>query len=146
MVLGLDISAQTGRWVEQSLEGIGAGANFDVGDGIVVYAPAHSQYLLIFDIRTGEWETVDLGSVQTYEYLETQGNVVMARSEDLLFGYSSSLGVWDSIQYAGTIYLDGPYQIFQSYGCSHSLAYYVTDQRLYVFDGSVGSWQQYDYG
>ncbi|MCK5465087.1 MAG: hypothetical protein KAI95_18800, partial [Bacteroidales bacterium] len=36
--------------------------------------------------------------------------------------------------------------LFQSYGCSDSLAFYVTDQMFYVFDGSLGYWQQYDYG
>jgi hypothetical protein len=146
MVLGPDLLAQQGRWVAHSLEGMGAGPyHHDCGDGIAGYA-ANSQYLLIFDIRTGSWELFDMGSVQTFDYLETNGNVLMARSDDLLFGYSSSLGAWDTISYQGTVYMDHSTQLFRSYGCSDSLAFYLTDQLLYVFDGSLGYWQQYDYG
>jgi len=147
MILSVDMYAQDGRWVAYSLDGIGSGPIYhDCGDGVIGYAPANSQYVLIFDIRTGEWKLVDLGSTQTFDYLETQGNVLLVRSEDLLFGYSSSLGVWDTIHYEGTVYMDLSSQLFQSYGCSDSLAFYLTDQQFYVFDGSLGSWQQYDYG
>jgi hypothetical protein len=147
MILSVDLLAQDGRWVAYSLDGIGSGPIYhDCGDGVIGYAPANSQYLLIFDIRTGEWKLVNLGSTQTFDYLETQGNVLLARSEDLLFGYSSSLGVWDTIHYEGTVYMDLSSQLFQSYGCSDSLAFYVTDHKFYVFDGSLGYWQQYDYG
>jgi len=143
----MGVLAQDGRWVAYSLDGIGSGANYhDCGDGVIGYAPANSQYVLIFDVRIGEWRLVDLGAARTFDYLETKGNVLVARSEDLLFGYSSSLGVWDTIQYEGSVYMDLSGQLFQSYGCSDSLAFYLTDQRFYVFDGSLGSWQQYDYG
>ena len=81
ITLSVGMLAQDGRWVGYSLDGIGSGANFhDCGDGVIGYAQANSQYVLIFDIRTGEWEPVDLGSIQTFDYLETQGNVLVTRS------------------------------------------------------------------
>ena len=142
-----DMHAQDGRWVGYSLDEIGSGTNYhDCGDGCIGYAPSNSQYVLIFDIRIGEWVLVDLGTVQTFKYLQTEGNVLFARSEDLLFGYSSSLGVWDTIRYEGTVLMDLSSRLFKSYGCSDSLVFYVTDQKFYVFDGSLGYWQQYDYG
>lgn len=139
--------AQDGRWVHYPLEGIGAGANYlDCGDGVIGYAPINSQYVLIFDIGLGEWMPVDLGTAQTFDYLETKGNVLIARSGDLLLGYSSSLGIWDTIHFEGTVLMDISSPLYESYGCSDSLAFYVTDQKFYVFDGALGYWQQYDYG
>jgi hypothetical protein len=141
------LSAQDGRWVAYELDTIGSGANYhDCGDGCIGYVPTTSQYILIFDIRIGEWELVDLHVVQNFNYLETEGNVLMARSEDLLFGYSSTLGAWDTIHYEGTVLSNHSNQLFRSYGCSDSLAFFITDQQFYVFDGSLGYWQEYDYG
>ncbi len=145
--LNTDMYAQDGRWVGYSLDTLGSGVSYyDCGDGCIGHTQSNSQYVLIFDIKIGEWVLVDLGVVQIFKYLETEGNVVLAWSEDLLFGYSSSLGVWDTIHYEGTLLNDHSSQPYRSYGCSDSLAFFVTDQKFYVFDGSLGSWQQYDYG
>jgi len=145
--LNTDMYAQDGRWVGYSLDTLGSGVSYyDCGDGCIGHTQSNSQYVLIFDIKIGEWVLVDLGAVQIFKYLETEGNVVLAWSEDLLFGYSSSLGVWDTIHFEGTLLNDHSSQPYRSYGCSDSLAFFVTDQKFYVFDGSLGSWQQYDYG
>ncbi len=147
VIFPVDMHSQDGRWVTYPLDGIGSGnIYYDCGDGVTGYVPANSAFILIFDITIGEWIPVDLGSTQTFEYLETRGNVLIARSEDLLFGYSSSLGVWDTIHLEGTVLSDHSSQLFRSYGCSDSLAFFVTDQGFYVFDGSLGYWQHYDYG
>ena len=47
-ISSMGVLAQDGRWVAYSLDGIGSGANYhDCGDGVIGYAPANSQYVLI---------------------------------------------------------------------------------------------------
>jgi hypothetical protein len=135
-------SAQNGRWVPYDLSTIGASGNGTGvrGDGIVCFTPDNSRYFLIFDVRAAEWLTVDLGSVQDFETIKNVGNVVSAYSDEILFGYSGIGAVWDTVYYSGTI-LHNQY----GFGCSENLAYFMTEQYLYVFDAESGYWSLFDY-
>jgi hypothetical protein len=144
--LSRGINAQEGTWMVHPLEGVGSGANkYSCGDGCIGFTRANSQFILVFDITVGEWLVVDLGTVQSIRNLQTQGNVLIAWSQELIFGYSATTGTWDTVQYEGTILSDNPQKPVGSFGCSDSLAFFVTDQMFYVFDGSLGNWQQYEY-
>ena len=94
-----DTKAQDGGWVSYSIEGFGSGtAYYDCGDGCIGYTRANARQVLIFDITVGDWVLVDLGEIQTFKNLQREGDIVMAWSEDLLFGYSSPTGAWDTIK------------------------------------------------
>jgi hypothetical protein len=141
-----DTFAQEGAWVVHPLEGIGSGTNiYDCGDGCIGFTRANSQFILVFDITVGEWLVVDMGTVQSFQNLQSQGNVIMAWSQEMIFGYSATTGTWDTIQYEGTILSNNSQKPYGSFGCSDSLAFFVTDRIFYVFDGSLGKWQQYEY-
>ena len=136
----LSASAQVGQWVGYDLSTIDCndGGRSVGGDGIVAFAPYFSHYLLVFDIKVDSWLTVDLGSEQTINELGTQGNIVFACSDSLLFGYSDIGAVWDTASYDGNL-LDAN----DGFGWSGRLAYFITDQFLYVFDAAIGSWVTY---
>jgi len=146
VALCADLSAQTGRWVEYDIAPLGTGtARYDRGDGCLIYTRSPNQYVLIFDVRVGEWLTIDLGAAQSFQYLETSGDVAMAWSDQLLVGYSSVLGSWDSVSYSGIVLFEDWKAGKRSYGCSEHLAFFATDERLYVFEDSLGYWQDYAY-
>jgi hypothetical protein len=141
-----DIIAQEGAWVVHTLEGIGSGTNiYSCGDGCIGFTRANSQFILVFDINVGVWLAVDLGTVQSLQNLQAQGNVIMAWSQEIIFGYSSTTGTWDTVHYEGIILSSNSQKPYGSFGCSDSLAFFVTDKMFYVFDGSLGNWQQFQY-
>jgi len=61
--------------------------------------------------------------------------------DNLLFGYSAVLETWDTITYTG----DYVYGSEHLYDCGDSLAYFVTQDYMYVFDAGAGYWQYFDY-
>jgi hypothetical protein len=142
LIIAASAFAQDGRWVEYSLDGFGVGTPMSTrGDGCVAYTRSNAQILLVFDITTGEWQEIDLGTPQVFEDLQTEGDVVFAFSDDFLIGYSSTQNAWDTITYVGDSITGGFH-----YGWGNNLAYFITDSRFYVFDASLGTWQDYDYG
>ncbi len=140
--MAASVLAQDGCWVEYNLSTIGAYNSGDgaCGDGIVCFAPAGSQYFLVFDVQTGEWQTIDLGTVQDFNEPETEGHVAFAYSDELLFGYSDINMAWDTVYYEGTLM-----DIIDGYGYSDNLAFFITEMYLYVFDAETGEWASYDY-
>ncbi|MBN1212603.1 MAG: hypothetical protein JXA92_08495 [candidate division Zixibacteria bacterium] len=136
--------AQTGRWVEYDLAGFGTGGGvYDRGDGCLAYTKENSRYFAIFDVRVGEWLTVDMGSVQAFEFVQTRGDVVMGWSQTMLVAYSSIKQTWDTLTYDGTVLYTSSDEINRSYNCSDKLAFFATDEKLYVFDTFLGYWQDY---
>ena len=141
MLIALTVSAQDGRWVRYDLSTIDCydGGMPARGDGLVCLAPASSHYFLVFDISVGSWLTVDLGPDRTFVGVESEGHVAYGFAEDLLFAYSDLTASWDTTAIGGTL--------LQSEACggSGNLAYYLTDERLYVFDAAIAEWISYDY-
>lgn len=141
------LSAQNGAWIAQSPEGIGTGGNvYSCGDGSIIFTKSSARYLLLFDINEGEWQKADMKEVRTWKHVQAQGDVVLGISNDLLFGYSSITGEWDTISYKGTILKEESQQSqYRSYGCSDSLAFCVTDEVFYLFDGNKAKWYSLEY-
>lgn len=140
------LHAQEGMWIDYSLDGFGSGAYmYDCGDGCCAYTRANSQYVLIFDVEIADWLKADLGSVRVFNDLLSEGSVVLGWSQDLLFGYSAITSNWDTIPCEGTVLRENNSQLFRSYGCSDSIAFFVTDEKFYVFDARIGSWKEYEY-
>ena len=142
-----EIFSQDGAWVEYSLDGFGSGAYmYDCGAECCTYTRANSQYVLVFDIQKGEWLKADMGEVQTFNDVINEGSVILAWSDDLLFGYSSVTSDWDTIRYEGSLLRDNYQQLYRSYGCSDSIAFFISDSKFYAFDSRTGNWLEYEYG
>ena len=142
-----EVYSQEGVWIHHSLDGLGSGAHmYDCGDACCAYTRANSQYVLVSDVQHGDWLKADMGSVRSFNALQSRGAVALAWSDDLLFGYSSCTGDWDTIRYEGELLKEDYEERFRSYGCSDSIAFFFSDRRFYVFDSRMGSWQDFDYG
>lgn len=134
--------AQDGRWVEFDVSTVGGyeTGKAAVGDGIVAFGVYNTGYMLIFDIKIGEWQSFDLNETRIYDKIESSGHIAVGYSDDILFGYSDIGADWDTVYYSGSI-LD----MNKSFGCSENLGYFLTDEALYVFDATLGEWQTYEY-
>jgi hypothetical protein len=141
------LCAQEGVWIEYPLDGFGNGAcMYHCGDAFCIYTRASSQYVLVFDVQIADWLKADMGSVQAFNEILSEGSVAMAWSKNLLFGYSSVTSNWDTVRFEGEVLQEHNSQLYRSYGCSDSIAFFVTKQKFYVFDSRVGSWKEYEYG
>ena len=77
-----EMCAQEGEWVAYSLTGFSPGAAYhDCDDGCIGYTRANARYVLIFDIKIGEWILADMGKARNFKYLQTKGGVMLAWSE-----------------------------------------------------------------
>ncbi|GEM_PF-2252969 len=144
LLLNFPANAQDGRWVVFDLSTIDAsGVGYSAcGDGLVCHFPSSSNHTLIFDIQFGEWQAIELADYNDFDYYDCEGHLVFAYSmtHDLLFAYSDIGMVWDTIYVEGDIldYDDG-------FGWGENLAYFITDQYLYIFDAEIGEWVSYAY-
>ena len=129
-----------GQWIEQrSFAPVCA-----CGEDCMGCCTGTCSSMLFFDIHKSAWSELHFDSEQTIQEVQADGHVFFAFSDELLIGYSSLLSTWDTVQYSGTLLHDTWYN--QSYGCGKHLAFFVTEQRMYVFDAALGYWQEYDYG
>lgn len=143
IVIAGNAFAQNGRWVEYDLSSIGCYDDGTAvrGDGIVCFDAFSCPYFLIFDVSVGSWLTIELDETGNFVKYDTEGHIAFGYTDNLLLGYSDIGAVWDTIYFSGTL-LDAS----DGYGLSKYLAYFITDQYLYIFDAEVGEWVYYDYG
>ncbi len=140
--LGTDLSA-AGFWVEHTLADFSGGNVLcDSDEGCLVYTRDNTDIILIFDITRGDWLKIDMGTSQNFSEAVTNGNIVFARTDSLLFGYSATLQEWDTITFTGD-YMAGTAYYAE---CGKNLACFVARSYMYVFDADLGYWQTYDYG
>ena len=133
---------QVTPWVEQTYEGNDL-IDVKCGSDVLIAADIpFTEKVYIFDNYSRNWQVIDLP--QTLKTLAV-GDVVIAFSDSLLYGFNARLQVSDMIEIDGTILelTGGPPDV--SYACSKNLAMLVTDEYLYVFDAEVGNWQSYNY-
>ncbi|MBD3256838.1 T9SS type A sorting domain-containing protein [candidate division GN15 bacterium] len=142
--------AQAGRWVEHDLDDYSSTVpSYESADGLIIVSAPHASHILLFDISMGTWLNVDLGTPQTHsetDYRFARGDIAMFFSDSLIFGYSAELGVWDTTSYSGSVLGSHVLPSRCSFGCSDRIAYFATDQYLYIFDAAVGEWTSHSYG
>jgi hypothetical protein len=141
-----NLSAQSGAWISQTLQASMSGSNLtNRGETVVAYTREYSQYIYFFDINSGQWSEVDLGSSQHYQDMLVTGQTAFAYSDSLLVGYSAIISQWDTVRYEGNLISPDGISVTKGYGCSESLAYFFTDLKVYIFDSELGSWQIYSH-
>jgi len=142
LILPLNLLSQVTPWVEQIYEGNDL-IDVKCGSDVLIAADLpFTDQCYIFDNYSGNWQVIDLP--QTVKTLAV-GDVVLAFSDSLLYGFNARLQISDIIEIEGNILeLTGGLPDV-SFACSENLAMLVTDEYLYVFDAEVGNWQSYNY-
>jgi hypothetical protein len=137
-------SVDEGEWIEYPVGHSQVGSIAACGEDCIGVAAAQSTLMLFFDINKSAWTRLEFETQQTVHDLKAEGHTVFAYTDELLIGYSAVTSDYDTTNYVGTLlktYYQNP-----SYGCGANLAFFVTDEMMYVFDGELGIWQEYDYG
>jgi len=134
---------QDGEWIEHPRT---VGPTYAAcGEDCIGVTGQSTTSILFFDIYKSAWTELEFDTQQTIRDLKAEGHTVFAYSDELLIGYSALKSQYDTIQYVGT-----PLRLYlppsRSYGAGKNLAFFVTDERMYVFDAELGYWQEYDYG
>ncbi len=142
LIFPFNLLSQVIPWVTQTYEGNDF-IDVKCGSDVIVAADIpFTDKVYIFDNYSGNWQIVDLPN--TLKTLAA-GDVVMAFSDSLLYGYNARLQISDIIEIEGNVLeLTGGLPDV-SYACSQNLAMLVTDEYMYVFDAEVGSWQSYNF-
>ena len=142
------VYAQKGEWIAYPFQSLGTGSIYAAcGEECIGYVRGNSSLVLFFDIKRSEWVELHFGAQQSFHDLVADGHTVFAYSDEFLIGYSALKGQYDTVRYIGTpLDPDGYPDINRSYGCGKNLVFFVTDERMYVFDAALGYWQEYEYG
>lgn len=136
-------SAEKGEWIEYPFSYPSVGSVYAVcGEDCVGVTRAQSTSILFFDIYKSAWTELEFGTQHTVHDVIAEGHTVFAFTDEFLIAYSALTSNYDVIQYVGALLESG---LDPSYGCGNSLAFFVTNETMYVFDAELGSWQEYNY-
>jgi hypothetical protein len=137
-------STEEGEWISYPLDYPSLGGLAVCGEDCIGVAAHQTTMMLFFDTNRSAWSKLEFETEQTIHDLQAEGHTVFAYTDDLLIGYSAITSSFNTRNYNGTLlktYYQNP-----SYGCGANLAFFVTEQMMYVFDAEWGIWQEYDYG
>jgi len=144
MVLSLTTvgRAQKGMWVPyQRPGGLPAPYFRAAGENCVAFTGTNDNTLTVYDVVSGEWRNHTMPAMQPWlAGPATDGNVVLAFNSTLAVGYSALTQTFANLTYLGARigYADG-------FGCRGNMAFFVTSERIYVFDAGTGLWYNYAY-
>lgn len=138
-------SAGNGEWVEYPFVYPAVGSVYAVcGEDCIGCAKQVADSMLFFDINKSAWTEHRFVVQQTIRYMEANGHTILAYTDEFLIAYSSFTCDYDITLYDGVLL--APTGFNPSYGCGRNLAFFVTNETMYVFDSELGRWQEFDYG
>ena len=138
-------SAENGEWIAYPFVYPTTGGVYAVcGEDCIGFAKEASDSILFFDINKSAWTELKFEAVQAIRDMKAKGHTIFAYTDEFLIGYSSFTCGYDVIGYDGVLLMSTGYN--PSYGCGKNLAFFVTNETMYVFDSELGRWQEYDYG
>ena len=142
-----ETKAQNGTWVPQPIPSLNTlTKKMACGDDWALFSMQYNTNIYFFNTRTSSWYITDLGANNYAVALDAKGQAAFAYSDSVIIGFSSTLAQWDIVHFEGTPLNFN--RIFSSpvpYGCSNNFVIFLTTEWMYVFDVSIGAWQQYDY-
>lgn len=137
---------QTGAWIPQAIDLSMSGSwYYGAGETVVMVTCQYSQYVYFFDINSSQWSVVDCQTTQNFKKYSIKGQVAMVYSDSLIVGYSGITSQWDTVYFRGMPLDPNPGTGDPSYGCGENLAWFVTDQYVYIFDAELGRWKSHAY-
>jgi len=138
-------SAENGEWIAYPFVYPTTGSVYAVcGEDCIGCAKQVADSILFFDINKSAWTELKFDVQQTVRKIDAKGHTIFAYTDEFLIGYSSFTCNYDVIPYDGVLL--APTGFNPSYGCGRNLAFFVTNETMYVFDSELGRWQEYDYG
>lgn len=137
---------QTGAWIQQAIDPSMSGTwLYGAGETVVMVTCQYSQYVYFFDIHSSQWSVVDCHTTQNFKKYAIKGQVAMVYSDSLIVGYSGITSQWDTVYYRGQPLDPNPWTGDPSYGCGENLAWFITNQYVYIFDAELGQWKSHPY-
>ena len=134
-------SDENGEWIAYPFVYPTTGNVYAVcGEDCIGFAKEASDSILLFDINKSAWTELKFEDVQAIRDIKAKGHTVFAYTDEFLVGYSSFTCSYDVMRYNGSLLSS------YSYGCGKNLAFFVTNETMYVFDSKLGRWQEYNYG
>ncbi|MCP4581435.1 MAG: T9SS type A sorting domain-containing protein [candidate division Zixibacteria bacterium] len=138
--------AQTGGWIEYPYTPFGTGSMIHgIGDNCLGVTYQNADKILFFDINTALWTELEFNSVQHFNAILAEGNLAFAFSDTFIVAFNAATANWDTLRYEGEPLSVTGYEIRLSYQCGANLAMFVTDEKMYIFDVAIDSWQEFDY-
>jgi len=137
---------QSGAWIEHPYTPFGAGSMIhEVGDNCLGVTYQNADKILFFDINTALWIELEFNSTQHFYDILAEGSLVFAFSDSFIVAYNGLTSNWDTLRYEGEPLSVTGFEIRLSYQCGANLAMFVTDEKMYIFDVAIDSWQEFDY-
>ncbi|MCP4633299.1 MAG: T9SS type A sorting domain-containing protein [candidate division Zixibacteria bacterium] len=131
-----------GAWVEYKLPG-DRPANWSqgVGENCLIFMDRNAPEIYAFDISSAAWHTYTAATDLSWLTNPEMGrNVGFVYNDEMAVAYSGLTQTFVPITYSGTLLGNTTY----GHGCTADMAYFVTDQYLYIFDGEDAVWRTYD--
>jgi hypothetical protein len=140
--------AQTGAWISHSYSAFGTGNRiYKCGDNCLAFTYEYATKILFFDITHANWVELNFDTTQHFLDVLANGKVLFACTDSLLIAFNGLTSNWDTVRYQGTPLhpSSSPTEIMRSYQSGENLAIFVTDQKFYIYDITLDSWNEYDY-
>jgi len=131
-----------GAWVEYKLPG-DRPANWSrmVGENCLIFIDRLAPEIYAFDINSAEWHTYTASTALEWSSQIKVGlNVAMIYNDEMAVAYNGLSQTFVPVTYAGTMLSGTTY----GHDCETDMAYIVTDQFFYVFDGEDNLWRSHD--
>ncbi|MCP4632483.1 MAG: hypothetical protein GY855_06115, partial [candidate division Zixibacteria bacterium] len=140
------ISAQTGAWIEHAITPFGSGTKlYGCGETIGAFTFEDADKILFFSINNSSWLEVEMPSTQHFYDLKTEGDLAFAFTDSFIIAYSGISGNCSMLRYEGTPLNISGSDPLRSYVCGGSLAMFITDAWVYIFDIQLDNWHNYSY-
>ncbi len=135
--------AQTrGAWVEYKLPG-DRPANWArmVGENCLIFVDREEPEIYAFDINSAEWHTYTASTdLEWNSQIKVGRNVAYVYNDEMVVVYNGLNQEFVPVLYTGTMLPGTTY----GHDCRADMAYFVTDQYFYVFDGEDNVWRSYN--
>ncbi|MCP4705881.1 MAG: T9SS type A sorting domain-containing protein [candidate division Zixibacteria bacterium] len=131
-----------GAWVEYKLPG-DRPANWSrmVGENCLIFVDRMAPEIYAFDIGSAEWHTYTASTdLDWSSQIKVGRNVAFVYNDEMVVAYNGLTQEFVPISYTGAMLPGTTY----GHDCRADMAYFVTDQNFYVFDGEDNVWRTYD--
>lgn len=135
--------AQSGRWVQHpSVSPVGSSYKHAIGTSLILYAADSSNVVRVFDLQRHTWVDHLVPTRLPWRGSASAGSTVaMVWNDSLLAAYSSISGTLGWTVHPRPLFNNWP----EGYGSAHDMAWFVSDNTFWVFDGTDATWRAHAY-
>jgi len=131
-----------GAWVEYKLPGEGTdNSSRMVGENCLIFVDRTEPVIYAFDIISAEWHTYTAATdLEWNSQIKVGRNVAFVYNDEMAVAYTGLSQEFVPVTYSGTMLPGTTY----GHDCETDMAYIVTTDNFYVFDGEDAIWRSYD--